>query len=226
MSKDTTIVRRGSTLVTGINVFNLPRERHKDLIETLDAIDEEIIKFKFPMNVSANFHRAIDAPIVINYNQYTDRKAGRHLRTRETILPLMERTHDLSDSSEIRWYSVEDVVALDGSDQIEMADNRGKIGVIGIFTVTPEKQSDLLTAFKRYGETVKSAPGFGGLATHRGLEAEHVSTYEIWDGVEAYRKATTSGPVADRLAEACAAATVTELHAYDVIRVCRFNPGS
>jgi heme-degrading monooxygenase HmoA len=223
---DRTVVRRGSTLVTGINVFNLPRERHKDLIETLDAIDEEIIKFKFPMNVSANFHRAIEAPIVINYNQYTDRKAGRHLRTRETILPLMERTHDLSDSSEIRWYSVEDVIALDGGNQIEMSDDLGKIGVVGIFTVAPEKQSDLLARFKRYGEAVKSAPGFGGLATHRGLETEHVATYEIWDSVKAYRTATATGPAAEGLAQVHATAGVTELHPYEVIRVCRFNPGT
>ena len=223
---DTTVIRSGSTLVIGINVFNLPRDRHEALIETLDAIDEEILKFRFPMNVSANFHRAIEAPIVINYNQYTDRKAGRHLRTRETILPLMERTHDLSESSEIRWYSVADVIAVDGTDQIELADNRGKIGVVGIFTVTPEKQSDLLASFKRYGETVKSAPGFGGLATHRGLEAEHVSTYEIWDSAEAYRNAIGQGPAADALAGVRATAVVTELHPYDVVRVCRFNPGT
>jgi hypothetical protein len=223
---DTTVIRSGSTLVTGINVFTLPRERHAALIETLDAIDAEILKFKFPMNVSATFHRAIEAPIVINYNQYTDRKAGRHLRTRETILPLMERTHALSDASEIRWYSVADVVTPNGAEQIEIADDRGRIGVIGIFTVAAEKQPDLLACFKRYGETVKAAPGFGGLATHRGLEAEHVSTYEIWDGPDAYRQATFRGPTADGLAEARAIATVTELHPYDVVRVCRFNPGT
>jgi heme-degrading monooxygenase HmoA len=223
---DRTVIRSGSTLATGINVFTLPRERHKDLIETLDAIDEEILKFRFPMNISANFHRAIEAPIVINYNQYTDRKSGGHLRTRETIAPLMKRTHDLSDSSGIRWYAVADVVSADGADQIEIADDRGKIGVIGIFTVAPEKQPDLLACFKRYGETVKSAPGFGGLATHRGLEAEHVSTYEIWDSAETYRQAISQGLAADALAKVRATATVTELHPYEVVRVCRFNPGS
>lgn len=223
---DTTIIRSGSTLITGINVFKLPRERHQELIETLDAIDEEILKFKFPMNVSANFHRAIGAPIVINYNQYTDRKSGRHLRTRETIAPLMERTHDLSDSSEIRWYSVADVITTDGTDQIEIGDNRSRVGVVGIFTVPPEKQTDFLASFKRYGDTVKSAPGFGGLATHRGLEAEHVSTYEIWESAAAYQTATANGPVADALATVRAMASVTELHPYEVIRVCRFNPGT
>jgi heme-degrading monooxygenase HmoA len=223
---DRTVIRSGSTLATGINVFTLPRERHKDLIETLDAIDEEILKFRFPMNISANFHRAIEAPIVINYNQYTDRKSGGHLRTRETIAPLMKRTHDLSDSSAIRWYAVADVVTADGADQIEIADDRGRIGVIGIFTVAPEKQSDLLASFKRYGETVKPARGFGGLATHRGLEAEHVSTYEIWDSAEAYRQAISQGPAADALSKARATAAVTELHPYEVVRVCRFNPGT
>jgi hypothetical protein len=223
---DTTIIRSGSTLVSGINVFTLPRDRHAALLETLDAIDDEILKFKFPMNVSANFHRAIDAPIVINYNQYTDRNAGRHLRTRETILPLMERTHELSDASEIRWYSVADIVTTDGTDSIEITDNRGKIGVIGIFTVAPEKQSDLLAGLKRYGETVKSVPGFGGLATHRGLEANHVSSYEIWDGADAYRQAASQGPAAGALADARAMAMVTEIHPYEVVRVCRFSAGT
>ncbi|HEY4136591.1 MAG TPA: antibiotic biosynthesis monooxygenase family protein [Alphaproteobacteria bacterium] len=223
---DTTVIRSGSSLVTGINVFNLPRDRHEALIETLDGIDEEILKIKFPMNVSATFHRAVEAPVVINYNQYTDRKAGRHLRTCESILPLMERTHELSESSEIRWYSVADVVAVDGGDQIEVVDDRGRIGVIGIFTVAPEKQADLLAAFKRYGETVKAAPGFGGLATHRGLEAEHVSTYEVWDSAAAYRSAISQGPAAETLAAARATATAAELHPYDVVRVCRFNPGT
>ena len=223
---DTTVIRSGSTLVTGINVFTLPADRHEALIETLHAIDAEILAHKFPMNVSANFHRAIEAPIVINYNQYTDRKSGQHLRTRETIAPLMKRTHELSDAHEIRWYSVADVVAPDGGDQIEVADDRGKIGVIGIFTVLPEKQSDLLASLKRYGEAVKAAPGFGGLATHRGLVADHVSSYEIWDSVEAYRQATSGGPAADALSAARAMATVTELHPYDVVKVCRFNPGT
>jgi hypothetical protein len=223
---DTTVIRSGSTLVTGINVFTLPPERHPALIETLDAIDQEILKFRFPMNVSANFHRALGAPIVINYNQYTDRKSGQHLRTRETIAPLMKRTHELSDAHEIRWYSTADVVAIDGGDQIEIADDRDRIGVVGIFTVAPDNQSDLLSAFKRYGGTVKAAPGFGGLATHRGLMPEHVSTYEIWDSVEAYRRATAAGGAADALAAACATASATELHPYEVIRVCRFNPGT
>jgi hypothetical protein len=223
---DTTVIRSGSTLVTGINVFTTRPERQQELIATLDAIDAEILKFRFPMNVSANFHRAIGAPIVINYNQYTDRKSGQHLRTRETIAPLMKRTHELSDEHEIRWYSIADVVTTDGSDQIEIADNRGKIGVVGIFTVAPEKQDDLLSSCKRYGEAVKSSSGFGGMATHRGLMPEHVSTYEVWDSAEAYARATSQGAAADTLASACKVASVTQLHPYDVLRVCRFNPGT
>src|SRR5258706_7951826 len=153
---DRTVIRSGSMLATGINVFTLPRERHEALIATLDAIDNEILRLGFPMNISANFHRAIEAPIVINYNQYTDRKSGGHLRTRETIAPLMKQTHDLSDKSEIRWYSVADVVTAHGVDQIENAGDRGKIGVIGSFTVGPEKQSDLFASFKRSGERGRS----------------------------------------------------------------------
>lgn len=224
---DTTIVQAGSTLVTGINVFTLPPERHRALIETLEAINQEIIKHEYPMNVTSNFHRAVDAPIVINYNQYTDRESGTHLRTRETVAPLMKRTHDLSDGHEMRWYQVADVVTpADPADRIEITDDRGYIGVIGIFTVDGDKQAEFLDRLKRYGDAVRSARGFRGMATHRGLVAEHVASYEIWDSADAYKQATALPAIAEALQELRADAIATELHTYDVVTVTRFNEGS
>src|SRR5579863_8477915 len=148
-----TPIARGSTLATGINSFTLPADRHEALIETLTAINREILTHKYPMIVSANFHRAVDAPIIVNYNQYTDRAQGQFLRTQANVAPLMKRTHDLSEKHEIRWYATADVVTARGpEDRIEMRDDRGNIGVLGIFTVAAERQSELLAQLKRYGE--------------------------------------------------------------------------
>src|ERR1700744_1067160 len=122
----TTTIERGSKLATGINVFQTTPANQPPLIETLNAINHEILTHKYPMNVSANFHRAIDAPIVINYNQYTDRASGQFLRTQPNTLPLLERTHKLSDKHEIRWYDVEEVITASGPvGQIEILAGKG-----------------------------------------------------------------------------------------------------
>ena len=221
-----TSIARGSKLATGINVFTLPAERHQALIETLTAINREILTHKYPMNVSANFHRAIDAPIIINYNQYTDRAQGQFLRTQANVAPLMKRTHDLSEGHEIRWYEIADVVTAAGpEDRIEIGDDRGTIGVIGIFTVAADKQGELLALLKRYGEALKAAhaPGFTGIATHRGYQPEYVSSYEQWASADTYRQAIASKPIADLLQQIRAAAEIAELHPYDVVSVTRFD---
>ena len=221
-----TPIARGSTLATGINVFTLPAERQEALIETLTAINREILTHKYPMIVSANFHRATDAPIVINYNQYTDRAEGQFLRTQANVAPLMKRTHDLSEKHEIRWYATADIVAATApEDRIEIRDDRGAIGVVGIFTVAAERQGELLGLLKRYGEALKAAhaPGFGGIATHRGYQQAHVASYEQWASAEAYRQAIASAPIADLLGKIRAAAESVELHPYDIVSVTRFQ---
>src|SRR5689334_10147406 len=221
-----TSIARGSTLATGINVFTLPAERQQALIETLTAINREILTHKYPMIVSANFHRAVDAPIVINYNQYTDRAQGQFLRTQANVAPLMKRTHDLAEKHEIRWYDMADVITAGGSDdRIEIRDDGGMIGVVGIFTVAAEKQAQLLALLKRYGEALKAAraPGFAGIATHRGFQPAHVASYEQWASADAYRKALAAKPVGDLFEQIRAVAEVTALHPYDIVSVTRFK---
>jgi len=221
-----TPIARGSKIATGINVFTLPAERHQALIETLTAINREILTHKYPMIVSANFHRALDAPIIINYNQYTDRAQGQFLRTRANVAPLMKRTHDLSDKHEIRWYETADVVtALGSQGRIDIRDDRSNVGVMGIFTVEPEKQGELLARLQRYGEELKatSTPGFSGIATHRGYQPAHVASYEEWASADAYRQALADKRIADLLQQIRAAAQTTELHPYEVVSVTRFH---
>jgi quinol monooxygenase YgiN len=221
-----TPIARGSKLAIGINAFTLPAERQPALVETLTAINREILTHKYPMIVSANFHRATDAPIIINYNQYTDRALGQFLRTQANVAPLMKRTHDLSEKHEIRWYEIADVITATGpEDRIEVRDDSRTIGVVGIFTVAADKQGALLALLRRYGEALKAArvPGFVGLATHRGYQPAHVASYEQWASADAYRQAVATGPIADLLKEIRAAAEVAELHPYDVLSVTRFD---
>ena len=219
-----TPIARGSTLATGINVFTLRPDRHQALIETLTAINREILAHKYPMIVSANFHRAVDAPIIVNYNQYTDRAQGQFLRTQANVAPLMKRTHDLSDKHEIRWYDTTDVVAAAG-DRIEIRDDGGMFGVLGIFTVAAEKQTELLALLKHYGEALKvaHAPGFRGIATHRGYQPANAASYEEWASVDAYRQAVAKGPIAHLLQQIRAATETTELHPYEIVSVTRFH---
>lgn len=213
-------------LATGINVFVLPAERQPELIETLHAISNEIITHKYPMNVAANFHRAIDAPIVINYNQYNDRKSGQFLRTQPVAKAMLDKTHELSDEHELRWYEVEDVVTTEApADRLEISETRHNLAVIGIWAVDPAKQSDLLAMLKHYGEALKAArtPGFIGLGTHRGNKPEHVASYEQWASADAYRKAMGGGAAADAIKQMRALATEVSLHQYDVLSVQRFD---
>jgi hypothetical protein len=222
----TTTISAGSKLATGINVFTLPRERHQELIEVLSAINREILTHKFPMNVSANFHRAIDAPIVINYNQYTDRSLGQFLRTQPTTAPLMKVTHELSDKHEIRWYDVTEVVTADGAgDRIDISGERKLPAAVGIWTSAPEKQAALLALFRRYGEALRTArvPGFVGIAIHRGEKPEYAATYEQWASVEDYRRAMDDRRVADLLNEITTLAPGNARHLYEVISVTSFR---
>jgi quinol monooxygenase YgiN len=221
-----TTISTASKLATGINVFTLPRERHGELIDTLAAINAEIIGHKFPMNVSANFHRAIDAPIVINYNQYTDRSLGQFLRTQPATAALMKRTHELSEKHEIRWYEVVDVMGSGvGSDLLEISDSPKRPAVVGIVTVKPGRQHDVLAHFKTYGEALRHAqtPGFVGIALHRGYQEEHISTYEQWETIEAYRVAARNAAAAELLRAIGPMTTAAERRLYEVVSVTRFK---
>jgi hypothetical protein len=221
-----TPIARGSTLATGINVFTLPVAQQAALVETLTAINREILAHQYPMVVSANFHRALDASIIINYNQYTDRAEGQFLRTQANVAPLMKRTHDLSETHEIRWYSTADVVTASGpDDRIEIRDDGGTIGVVGIFTVATDKQDALLGLLKDYGAALKaaSAPGFVGIATHRGYQPAQVASYEQWASADAYRYAVASGPIADLMKQIGATAEAAAFHPYEVLSVTRFQ---
>lgn len=223
----TTTISAARKLATGINVFTLASEQQQALIETLTAINREILTHKYPMIVSANFHRAIDASIIINYNQYTDRAQGQFLRTQPNAAPLMKRTHDLSETHEIRWYEVTDVVTATGAaDRLEISDGSKNIAVLGIFTVAPEKQSDLLGVLRRYGDTLKAArvPGFIGIGIHRGYHAAHVANYEQWTSADAYRQAIGQEPAASALKHIRELAETTALHPYEVLSVTPFTP--
>lgn len=222
----TSIISAKANRVTGINVFTLPRERHAELIDTLRAMNRVILAEGLPMIVSANFHRAITGRVVLNYNQYTDRENLHILRSIPGAAELRKRTHDLSDTHEIRWYAVGDVVTPDpAAEAVEIAANGKAIAAIGIFTAKPGKQDDLLALLRSYGETLVrlKAPGFLGIATHRGDEAAHVATYEKWQSTDAFEAAAQLSAIralTDRFPELTDA---VDRQLYEVVEIARFD---
>ena len=222
----TSTISARSKFATGINVFALPFERQRELLETLHAINEEIRRRKLPMNVSSSFHRAIGSPVVINYNQYVDRKDLRILRSIPETAPLLKRTHELSDRHEMRWYEVADVVTSDSTGgEIEISNDANAVAAIGIFTVKPGKQDELLAVLKDYGEMLKAAKtrGFLGIATHRGYEPGHVASYEQWRTADAYATAIRLGFAADADERIRRLTDEFDRHLYDVVEVARFD---
>jgi heme-degrading monooxygenase HmoA len=153
--------------------------------------------------------------VVINYNQYTDRRQGQVLRTLPEAAALTKRTHELSDRHEIRWYEVADVAGSAG--QVEISSDSGAVAAIGIFTVKPGKQDALLAALRSYGEDIEGATGFLGFATHRGHQPEHVASYERWESADVYK---TGGDLASRVRDLT---DESKLHLYEVVEVARFD---
>jgi hypothetical protein len=222
-----TIISESSGLTTGINVFQLPDARRGELLEALHGINEVILREKLTMIVASNFHVGIDGPVVINYNQYTDRKLGQVLRTIPSAVPLTKLTHDVSDRHEIRWYDVADVVTARAPAEIRISRESGAVAAIGIFVVAPERQEELLAALKGYGEELKraQAAGFVGIATHRGHKPEHVASYEQWESAGAYRLAGAIAGVAAARDRIRSLAQEILLHLYEVVELARFDLG-
>ena len=222
----TSIISARDNRVTGINLFTLPRERHGELIETLRAINAQIIAQGLSMILSANFHRSIDGPVILNYNQYTDRENLHVLRSVPGAAALRKRTHELSDAHEIRWYDVADVLTPDpAADTLEIAADGKAVAAIGIFTAKPGRQDALLALLRAYGEALVrlEAPGFLGMATHRGHDAAHVAAYERWDSAKSFEAAAGLAPVVAVSGRFPEFAEMTDRQIYAVIEVAHFD---
>jgi heme-degrading monooxygenase HmoA len=207
----------------GINVFTLPQERHGELIDLLGGIADEADRQALPKNRLSSFHRALDAPLVVNFVEYSESSGG--TATTAASKQLVARTHEISTAHEMRWYDKQEVVAAEGvTDAFEDLLGHGNVGVVGVYTVAPEKRSDLLHALKSYAEKVRSADGFKAMAILQGHKPEHAASYEIWTNDAAYRQAIAAGARA-ALEGVRGAAGDALIHAYEVVRVNRHKGG-
>src|SRR5262245_15481226 len=140
-------IEKTAARVTGINVFRTRKENHKALLATLGEISHEMDKANLMKHLGAAFHQALHEPIVINYVNYSSMEGSVELRNLAAAQPLMKRTHDLSDSHEMRWYDVSDVVTARGAGgSFKITDEGGQIGVVGVYTVAADRRSELLEA--------------------------------------------------------------------------------
>ena len=184
----------------------------------LGGIADEADRQALPKNRLSSFHRALDAPIVVNFVEYTESSGG--AVTTSVSKQLVARTHEIS-AHEMRWYDKSDVVAAEGlTDSFEDVLGHGNIGVVGVYTVAPERRSDLLHALRRYADAVRSADGFKAMLILEGDKPEHAASYEIWSDEAAYRRATANTG-REALEAVRGAARDAIVHTYDVVRVNR-----
>jgi heme-degrading monooxygenase HmoA len=214
--------RRGAKSI-GINVFATPRERHGEMLETLGAIADLADSHALPKNMYSSFHPAIEAPIVVNYVQYADPTGGRELAA--VARPLVDRTHELSTSHDMRYYDAVDVVTAEGSFEFGVVAGKDTVAVISVYVVEPDKQSELIDALRSYADIVKSADGFKAMSVLQGQKPEHAAAYEVWTDIAAYRFSAKS-VAREALARARALATEALIEAYSVVRVNRHRGAS
>ena len=218
MTADTAFPPKTGNTSVGINVFTTPRERHDDLVAVLGQIADLADSNALPKNRYSSFHPAIDAPIVVNYVQYQDPSGGRELA--KIAQPLVDRTHELSTSHDMRYYDTVDIVTASGDDSFAVVAGKDTVAVIGVYVVEPDKRDTLLAALESYAASVKTADGFQAIAIHRGQKPEFAATYEVWSGDAAHqRAAATAGR--DALERARAIASEADVHSYRVVRVNR-----
>jgi quinol monooxygenase YgiN len=218
LAEDTVFPQRRGARSIGINVFATPRERHGEMLKTLGAIADLADSHALPKNMYSAFHPAIEAPIVVNYVQYADPTGGRELAA--VARPLVNRTHELSTSHEMRYYDAVDVVTAGGSFEFAVVAGKDTVAVIGVYVVEPDKQSELIDALRSYADIVKSAEGFRAMSVLQGQKPEHAAAYEVWTDIAAYRRSATS-VAREALARARALATEALIEAYSVVRVNR-----
>jgi heme-degrading monooxygenase HmoA len=218
LAEDTVFPQKRGARTIGINVFATPREWHGEMLKTLGAIADLADSHALPKNMYSSFHPAIEAPIVVNYVQYADPTGGRELAA--VARPLVDRTHELSTSHEMRYYDAVDVVTAGGSFEFGVVAGKDTVAVISVYVVEPDKQSELIDALRSYAGIVKSANGFNAMSVLQGQKPEHAAAYEVWTDIAAYRRSAMS-VAAEALAHARALATEVLIEAYSVVRVNR-----
>ena len=155
---------------------------------------------------------------MVNYVQYADPTGGRELAA--VARPLVDRTHELSTSHEMRYYDAVEVVTAGGSSEFAVVAGAGTVAVISVYVLQPDKQSELLNVLRSYADIVKSADGFKAISVLQGQKPEHAAAYEVWTDIAAYRSSAT-GVARELLARARALAEETLIEAYTVVRVNR-----
>jgi quinol monooxygenase YgiN len=224
MGADAVFPQKIGATVMGINVFTTSRERQDDLIATLGAIADLADTHALPRNMHSSFHRAIDAPIVVNYVQYKERAGA--LELADLARPLVDETHRLSSAHEMRWYDTVDVVTVSGdSDSFSVVAGEEAVAVIGVYVVDPAKRAELLAALKSYAESARAANGFKAIAILQGQKPEHAATYEVWVSEAAYDRATAQD-AREAMESVSSIASGALVHSYEVVRVNRHRGAS
>src|SRR5258707_2641053 len=91
---------------------------------------------------------------------------------------------------------------------ISITKERKLITLINIFTVSPEKQAELVALLRRATESaVRHVPGFISATLHRSLDGTQVAMYDQWRSVEDYETMRRNAGTSPFFQQALAIAT-------------------
>lgn len=108
MTATSTTIQSDANVVTLINVFDVPPERQREVVDALVEATEQIMRHR-PGFVSANIHASDDGRRVINYAQWASKEAFEAMLADPVAQEHMAAIGRLVDAFDPRLYTVASV---------------------------------------------------------------------------------------------------------------------
>lgn len=101
-----TTITPHTTQCTLINVFTVSPERQQELVDTLVAATEQVIR-TLPGFISANIHKSVDGVRVTNYAQWENTAALQAMLGNPEANAHIEKCRTLAEHIDFHLYTVE-----------------------------------------------------------------------------------------------------------------------
>lgn len=101
-----TTITPNTTLCTLINVFTVAPERQQELVDTLVAATEQVIR-ALPGFVSANIHKSVDGVRVTNYAQWESLAALQAMLKNPEANAHINKCREIAEHIDFHLYTVE-----------------------------------------------------------------------------------------------------------------------
>lgn len=108
MTTDSSTIQPDASVATLINVFTVPPERQREVVDALVEATERIMRHR-PGFVSASIHASSDGQRVVNYAQWASKEAFEAMLADPVAQEHMGAIARMVDAFDPRLYTVESV---------------------------------------------------------------------------------------------------------------------